>query len=188
MEATQTVNLMDSKKEEAVCEERFDVVNEHDAVIDVKLRAEVHLEGLRHRAIHIFVFNASGEIFLQRRSMTKDTAPGKWVSSCSGHVDSGEAYDVAARRELGEEIGLSEPQNFSRVFKVEACRETGNEFVWLYTCNSEGPFELDPEEISEGKWVSVEDLEAWLDARPREFSWSFVYLWRKFAAHDAAAG
>ena len=179
---------MDTIKEEAVGDERFDVVDAQDVVIDVKSRAEVHREGLRHRAIHIFVFNAAGEIFLQRRSMTKDTAPGKWVSSCSGHVDSGEAYDVAARRELGEEIGLLEPQNFSRAFKVDACRETGNEFVWLFTCNAEGPFELDPEEISEGKWVSVKDLEVWLDARPREFSWSFVYLWRKYAEQDRAAG
>lgn len=182
-----TTILMDTKNDEATRDERFDVVDTQDAVIDVKSRSEVHREGLRHRAIHVFVFNAAGEIFLQRRSMTKDTAPGKWVSSCSGHVDSGEAYDVAARREMGEEIGLLEPQDFARAFKVNACRETGNEFVWLYTCHAEGPFELDPDEISEGKWVSVKELEAWLDARPREFSWSFVYLWRKYAERDAAA-
>lgn len=168
-------------------DERFDVVSTEDEVVEVKTRAEVHRLGLRHRAIHVFVFNAAGEIFLQRRSMNKDSAPGKWVSSCSGHVDSGEDYDPAAKRELGEEIGLYEPLEFARSFKVEACRETGNEFVWLYTCKAEGPFELDPLEISEGKWVSLEDLEVWIDARPRDFSWSFLYLWEKHT-QQAAAG
>lgn len=178
---------MTNTQKEAPREEQFDVVDAQDVVIDVKPRSEVHREGLRHRAIHVFAFNAAGEIFLQRRSMTKDTAPGKWVSSCSGHVDSGEDYDAAARRELGEEIGLLEPQDFSRCFKVAACRETGNEFVWLYTCHAEGPFELDPEEISEGKWVGADELEASIRTHPREFSWSFVYLWRMYAERDAAA-
>jgi isopentenyl-diphosphate delta-isomerase type 1 len=175
------------EKGPAVADEWFDVVNVEDEVVGAKTRAEVHREGLRHRAIHVFVFNAAGEIFLQRRSMNKDSAPGKWVSSCSGHVDSGEDYDPAARRELGEEIGLFEPRDFLRAFKVAACRETGNEFVWLYTCKAEGPFELDPQEISEGKWLSPGALEDWMQSHPREFSWSFVYLWHKYI-EQAAAG
>jgi len=172
--------LKDIENEAASCVERFDVVDAEDVVIDVKPRAVVHRLGLRHRAIHVFVFNAAKEIFLQRRSMSKDTAPGKWVSSCSGHVDSGESYDVAARRELGEEIGLHEPFELERIFKVNACPETGNEFVWLYQCFAEGPFDLNPEEICEGKWVSEQAIEAWIEARPREFSWSFLYLWRQY--------
>ena len=56
--------------------------------------------------MHVLVFNSRGEIFLQKRSMTKDREPGKWDSSSSGHVDSGEDYDACAVRELREEIGL----------------------------------------------------------------------------------
>ena len=66
----------------------------------------MHREGLKHRAIHVLVFNARGEIFLQKRSMTKDTFPGAWDSSASGHLDSGEDYDACAVRELREEFGL----------------------------------------------------------------------------------
>ena len=87
-------------------EEIFDVVNERDEVIDARPRSEVHRLGLRHRAIHVLVFNSHGETFLQKRSMTKDREPGKWDSSSSGHVDSGEDYDACAVRELREEIGL----------------------------------------------------------------------------------
>ena len=161
-------------------EERFDVVDREDCVLCSEARSVVHREALLHRAVHVFVFNARGELFLQRRSMSKDTAPGKWVSSCSGHVDSGEDYDHAARRELGEEIGLDDPDDLVRVFKEPACRPTGNEFVWVYQCHSEGPFRLDPEEVSEGQWISPEALNRWIAERPRDFAWSFTHLWEKY--------
>jgi isopentenyl-diphosphate delta-isomerase type 1 len=161
-------------------EEYFDVVDQHDRVLRPERRSVVHREKLLHRAVHIFVFNSSGDIFLQRRSLTKDSAPGKWVSSCSGHVDSGEDYETAALRELGEEIGLYDPLQFQPVFKEAACAPTGNEFVWVYTCRSDGPFVLDPEEVSEGKWIDLDALERWILEKPRDFAWSFTYLWAKY--------
>lgn len=161
-------------------EEFFDIVDAQDCVIGSEPRSLVHREGLLHRAVHIFVFNAKGELYLQRRSMSKDTAPDKWVSSCSGHVDSGEDYDTAARRELGEEIGLYEPEAMERLFKEPACRPTGNEFVWVYRCRSEGPFVLDPDEVSGGQWIALDTLNRWIEERPRDFAWSFTYLWKKY--------
>jgi isopentenyl-diphosphate delta-isomerase type 1 len=161
-------------------EECFDVVDAQDRVVGAETRAVVHKEGLLHRAVHIFVFNARGELYLQRRSINKDSAPGKWVSSCSGHVDRGEDYDAAALRELGEEIGLYDPEGMERVFKEPACRPTGNEFVWVYHCRSEGPFVLDPEEVSEGQWIDLDALARWIEARPRDFAWSFTHLWREY--------
>ena len=87
-------------------EEIFDVVNEQDEVVGRQSRGEVHRLGLMHRAVHVLVFNAAGQIFLQKRSMKKDRQPGLWDSSASGHVDSGEDYDACAVREVREEIGL----------------------------------------------------------------------------------
>lgn len=166
----------------AVVEELFDVVDANDEVVRTESRAVVHRERLMHRAVHVFVFNTKGQLYLQRRSMNKDSAPGKWVSSCSGHVDSGEDYDHAAPRELGEEIGLYDPQGLERVFKESACPQTGQEFVWVYHCQSEGPFKLDPGEVSEGKWIDIKELDEWVEARPRDFAWSFVHLWAKYKA------
>ncbi len=162
--------------------EVFDVVDARDSVLFQASRASVHKEKLFHRAIHVFVFNSAGQLYLQRRSMTKDTAPGKWVSSCSGHVDAGEDYDAAALRELGEEIGLYEPATMARVFKEAPCKQTGYEFVWVYKCQAEGPFVLDPVEVSEGQWIDIAHLNNWLKERPRDFAWSFSYLWAKFMA------
>lgn len=164
-------------------EELFDVVDTEDRVLRTETRVKVHADRLLHRAVHIFVFNEAGELYLQRRSMTKDSAPGKWVSSCSGHVDSGEDYDFAARRELGEEIGLYDPVDLEPVFKESACEATGNEFVWVYRCFSEGPFVLDPEEVMEGKWIGLDELDQWVEERPRDFAWSFTHLWELYRSH-----
>ena len=161
-------------------EEWLDVVDHEDRALRPEARRIVHRDGLRHRAVHVFVFNQAGQLCLQRRSMRKDSAPGKWVSSCSGHVDSGEDYDAAAARELGEEIGLHEPQGLQRIFKERACAATENEFVWVYTCQSEGPFNFAPEEVSEGRWIHLEALERWLVKSPSDFAPSFVYLWQQY--------
>ena len=158
----------------------FDVVDKSDKVLRQEPRSVVHREKLLHRAVHVFVFNKVGQLYLQRRSMTKDTAPGKWVSSCSGHLDTGEGYDLAARRELMEEIGLHDPVDLKRLFKVAPCESTGNEFVWVYTCQSEGPFVLDSIEVVEGHWIDLEDLKDWLSNCPRDFARSFIYLWAKY--------
>ncbi len=80
-------------------EEIFDVVNERDEVIGRRARSEVHRLGLLHRAVHVLVFNARGDIFLQKRSLNKDRQPGVWDSSASGHLDTGESYDAGAVRE-----------------------------------------------------------------------------------------
>ena len=166
-------------------EEIFDVVNERDEVVGRAPRREVHRTGLKHRAIHVFVLNARGEVFLQKRSMTKDSSPGLWDSSSSGHLDSGEDYDVCAVRELREEIGLRVPQAPRRLFKVEPCAETGQEFVWLYQCASEGPFTLHPEEIERGEWFALERVTSWVDACPQDFAPAFVLLWKRFRSRTA---
>jgi len=166
-------------------EEIFDIVNERDEVIGQRPRREVHQLGLWHRAVHILVFNARGEVFLQKRSMLKDTAKGKWDSSTSGHVDSGEDYDTSAVRELGEEIGLYVNTTPQRLFKIDACKETGWEFCWIYRCESEGPFVLHPEEIETGAWFAPETVTRWVEEKPMDFARAFVLIWKIYSQRTA---
>jgi isopentenyl-diphosphate delta-isomerase len=161
-------------------EEFFDVVNERDEVIGRAPRREVHARDLRHRAIHVLVFNARGEVFLQKRSLTKDTSPGLWDSSTSGHVDAGEDYDACAVRELREEIGLGVAACPARLMRIAACVETGWEFVWVYHCVREGPFTLHPEEIERGDWFTPERVTAWVAGSPREFASAFQMIWQRY--------
>lgn len=165
-------------------DEIFDVVNDRDEVIGQATRREVHARGLLHRAVHVLVFNARGQLFLQKRSLAKDSAPGCWASSCSGHVDSGEDYLTAALRELGEEIGLriAGPHLLTPILHNGPCAETEQEFVWVYRLQSEGPFALNPAEIDSGKWFSLPELAREIAERPKTFAGSFRFLWSKIQA------
>ncbi len=162
-----------------MAEDIFDVVNERDEVIDRKPRSEVHRLGLLHRAVHVLVFNGRGQIFLQKRSMKKDRQPGVWDSSASGHVDSGEDYDTTSVREVWEEIGLRLAKTPERLFKIDACAETDEEFVWVYRCESEGPFALNREEIDEGGWFSPAEVTHWVAEKPEEFASAFRFIWQR---------
>jgi len=169
-------------------EEIFDVVNERDEVIGRKPRNEVHRLGLMHRAAHVLVFNKRGKVFLQKRSMKKDRQPGLWDSSTSGHVDSGEDYDACAVRELREEIGLRVSEVPRRLFKLPASAETDQEHVWVYRCEAEGPFSLNPEEIELGGWFALEEVTRWMAQRPQEFASALQVIWKRFFSEKSFLG
>ena len=164
--------------------EIFDVVNERDEVVGRRPRSEVHRLGLMHRAVHVLVFNARGQVFLQKRSMTKDRQPGMWDSSASGHVESGEDYDACAVREPREEIGLKLNATPQRLFKLAASAETDQEHVWVYRCEAEGPFTLHPDEIERGGWFAVEDINRWMAEKPQEFASALLLIWKRLASTD----
>jgi len=158
--------------------EVFDVVNKHDHVVGRRFRADVHRLGLMHRAVHVLVFNAKGHLYLQKRSHHKDTFPGAWDSSASGHLGTGETYDPCALRELHEEIGVVPKRAPQRLFKVDACVETGQEFVWVYTLLHDGPFRINPAEVEFASFFRAEDVDRWMAERPRDFADAFRLIWK----------
>lgn len=160
-------------------EEIFDVVDEADRVVGQAPRSVVHARGWRHRAVHVWVFNANGEVFLQKRSRTKDMSPGLWDSSASGHLHAGEGYEAAAGRELGEELGLHLPAPPERWLRLPATEETGWEFCRVYRTRAEGPFVLHPEEIETGAWVPLDELARRMREWPEEFCTAFRAIWRE---------
>jgi isopentenyl-diphosphate delta-isomerase type 1 len=158
-------------------EEWFDVVDEVDRVVGRATRVQAHAQGLRHRAIHVLLFDDQGQIYLQRRSWEKDKHPGCWDSSCSGHVDSGETYDLAAHRELGEELGLRAPPPLERLFKISASVQTGMEFIWVYRGSWNGPLHPNPREIIEGAYHRLDDVDRRIALGDGLFAPSFTFLW-----------
>lgn len=154
-------------------EELFDVVNERDEVIGVAPRAQVHAEGLRHRAAHVLVFNPEGRLFVQRRSFSKDNSPGCWDTSAAGHLDAGEDYHAAALRELGEELGVAPDAPLEPLFRFEAGADTGQEFVWVYRAIVSAPLNLEPAEIIDGRWCELAELDDWRRRAPDDFTATF---------------
>jgi len=148
--------------------EVFDVVDDQDRVIASKPRDEVHVNNLRHRAVHIWIFNGRGELFLQKRSPWKQNHPDLWCSSTAGHVDSGESYEQAAHRELGEEIGID--CRLVKFWKLESSPETGHEFIEFHVGISEGPFRFAPGEVETGAFFPVSQIRDWLARTPGDFT------------------
>ena len=169
-------------------DELFDVVDGEDQVTGQAPRNEVHARNLLHRAIHVLVHDPDGRLFLQRRSMSKDTFPGCWDSSCSGHVDAGEDYAEAARRELGEELGWHSDAPLRPMLKLSASPETGHEFIQIFVLGPlTGPFDLDPEEITEGRWVVPIELDALIAEHPDQVAGALRLLWSRHRAKILAA-
>jgi 16S rRNA (adenine1518-N6/adenine1519-N6)-dimethyltransferase len=161
--------------------EIFDVVNERNEVIGQRTRGEVHARKLLHRAVHIFIINRKGEIFLQKRSHLKDIAPLKWDSSAAGHLDAGEDFATAAMRELHEELGVR-VERTERVADIAAGPETDFEFVELHVAHHHGAVRCLPEEIDCGEWFAPEIIRDWVDARPQDFARGFVRCWKLWTA------
>jgi isopentenyl-diphosphate delta-isomerase type 1 len=160
-------------------DELFDVVDFDDQVVSQSSRREVHARKMLHRAIHVIVHDTNGHLFLQKRSMSKDTFPGCWDSSCSGHVDAGEDYHLAARRELGEELGWYDLRLPLRpLLKLAASPETGHEFIQIFLLGPlSGPFDLNPEEITEGRWVGPTELDRLIKENPDHVAGALRLLW-----------
>jgi isopentenyldiphosphate isomerase len=154
------------------------VVDEHDQILDSRLRPEVHALQLRHRAVHILVFNQLGQLFLQKRSMKKDLHKGLWDTSAAGHVDYNENYDCSAKRELYEELGINAP--LTTLFKLSATAELGMEFIQVYSCQHNGPFVLAADEIDEGAWHSVTAVSERVMRNDPSLTLTFKRIWEKY--------
>ena len=164
----------------SVSDELLDVVDEQDRIIGVKRRGDIHAQGLMHRAVHILLFNSAGQLFLQKRSMSKDEQPGKWDTSAAGHVDSGEDYDSCARREIGEELGIEGDVKLEPLFKLQPRPETGNEHCVVYRCCYDGPLRLQPEEIDDGAWIDPEAMDRRISAPDSELTGAIIEIWQRF--------
>ncbi len=88
-------------------DELVDVVDLDDRVIGVATRAEVRSQNLRHRCAEIAVVNSAGEIYVHRRTETKDVYPGMYDMVVGGVLATEESWDEGATRELAEETGIA---------------------------------------------------------------------------------
>jgi isopentenyldiphosphate isomerase len=164
----------------SVSQELLDVVDDHDRVVGVRTRGEIHRLGLMHRSVHILVFNRNDELFLQKRSMSKDNNPGLWDSSAAGHLDSGEDYSDCAIRELAEELGVAVASPLETLFHLSASQYTGMEHCTVYRCVNDGPFRLQAEEIDEGTWIGRSEMDLRVFEEDSSLTSILRLIWEKF--------
>ena len=168
-------------------DELFDVVDENDVPTGTATRAKVHAENLIHRAVHVFVLNKNGDLYLQKRSLRKDKNPGVWDSSVSGHLDAGEDYLPAAIRELGEEVGIHDTtsENLEHVLSLAPTVETGWEHVRLFITRHTGSISWPAAEVDSVMPFPLDEIKAWTEAKPDDFSPVFLMMLRGYLSQQA---
>lgn len=144
-------------------EEIFPLVDEQGNVTGQAPRSVCH-DGskLLHPVVHLHIFNSKGELFLQKRSAAKDIQPNRWDSSVAGHIDLGETPELAVMREAGEELDLSDfVPHFITKYIIETDRE--RELSYCFYSVYDGSFILNEEELSDGRFWSIEEIRLSLD-------------------------
>jgi 16S rRNA (adenine1518-N6/adenine1519-N6)-dimethyltransferase len=165
--------------------ERFRVVDKNDKILRDASRSEVHANNLRHRAVHILIFNPAGEVYLQQRSRWKDRHPLKWDSSAAGHVGAAESYDETAQRELKEELGIT--VRLEKISKLPASERTDQEFVWLYQGEVAGDLSPNRTELETGAFFPETVIDGWVAARPEDFAPGFIECWKVYRQKNCSS-
>ena len=133
-------------------------VTDQDEIVGPVARSQVHGNPtLIHRSVHVLVVSTSGLLLLQKRSLRKDTQPGKWDTSVGGHVGFGQEYAEAARRESWEELGLAlDNPIFLYASRIRNNVESENIHTFLHL--SDGPFKPEAGEIDALRFWSQEEI------------------------------
>ena len=140
-------------------EELFPIVDEDGNTIGEAPRSVCHdgVSKLLHPVVHLHIFNSKGELYLQKRAMTKDIQPGKWDTSVGGHVSPGESVGEALKREADEELGLKKFESrFLGRYVWESPRE--RELVNSFSTVTDEIPSVNKEEIEEGRFWTIEDI------------------------------
>lgn len=139
-------------------QEYFPLVNEEGKTIGKATRKECHSGSkMLHPVVHLHIFNDNGDLYLQKRSMRKDIQPGKWDTAVGGHIDYGESVEEALRREVREELGVTDFSPImitSYIFESAIEKELVNTFRTVYN----GPFNPDPEELDGGRFWAIDEI------------------------------
>lgn len=134
-----------------------DCVDSNNRVVGTVTRREIFRGHCGFRTVHVFVFNDQGELLLQQQSGQRERAPLSWGSSVAAYLFAGETYEIAARRRLAQELGITpEHAHFVDVVRMD---DLGHDkFVGLVTTECNGPFRIDKAHVQQVRFLPVSQI------------------------------
>ncbi|HLV40448.1 isopentenyl-diphosphate Delta-isomerase [Xanthomarina sp.] len=167
-------------------EEKVILVNEKDEPIGLMPKLEAHEKALLHRAFSVFVFNDKNELMLQQRASHKYHSPDLWANTCCSHQRDGESNIEAGKRRLQEEMGFVTSLEESISFIYKAPFDNGlteHEFDHVMIGHYNDAPKINPDEVSNWKWMPLEDVRTDIKNQPEIYTEWFKIIFDKFYDH-----
>ncbi|WP_018674591.1 isopentenyl-diphosphate Delta-isomerase [Riemerella columbina] len=161
--------------------EQVVLVTPDDEILGLMDKMQAHENGLLHRAFSVFLFNDKGEMLLQKRAATKYHSPNLWTNAVCSHPRANETYLEGAHRRLKEELGISNlvlTEQFHFIYKADVGDGLWeHELDYVFVGEYNGDFNLNPDEVSEVKYCSIETLEHDMAVHPEHYTeWFKIIL------------
>lgn len=166
--------------------EQVVVVSENDEILGLMEKMEAHENGILHRAFSVFLFNDKGEMLLQKRASGKYHSPNQWTNAVCSHPKIDETYLEGAQRRLNEELGITADltEKFSFIYKADVGQNLWeHELDHVFTGNYEGNFALNEEEVSEVRYISMQQLDEEMNENPENFTEWFKIILKEYKDH-----
>jgi isopentenyl-diphosphate delta-isomerase len=156
------------------------LVDRDDVAVGTQEKLRAHVGGELHRACSVLVFNEAGELLLQRRAATKYHSPGLWSNTCCTHPRPGELASDAARRRLGEELGVDcelAPM-FTFIYRADVgAGLTEHEYDHVFVGHCDATPQPDPTEVGDWRWESLTSIRSDAARHPETYTaWFHVLL------------
>lgn len=163
---------------------QIQIVDENDNPVGGEDMFVAQKKGLIHRIVRVMVEDKDGRVLLQKRSAKMKRWPNCWDNSAAGHVDLGEEYEFAAKRELFEEIGI----------KREKLEELGRYYtdrplddiqlrrfnrVYKTIADADEP-KIDEDEVAEVKWVTLKEFAELIENHPDQVTDGLKYAFKQY--------
>lgn len=167
-------------------EEMVVLVNEKDEVTGLMEKMQAHENGLLHRAFSVFLFNDKGEMLLQKRASNKYHSPNQWTNAVCSHPREDETYHEGAVRRLKEELGIETPitEKFSFIYKANVGDQLWeHELDHVFTGKYNGNFKPDENEVSEVRYLDMDNLLKEMESHPENFTEWFKIILKEYLQH-----
>lgn len=155
------------------------IVDADNRVVGSMPRREMRAQRLPHRSTYVLVFNSRGEVYVQKRTRTKDVFPGHYDPVAGGVVLAGESYIEGARRELEEEMGIRAAP-LESLFEFYHADEHSRVWGAAYRCVYDGPVTLQEEEVESGAFMPVDAV--FQAATTQPFTPDGLYVLRRYVS------